>query len=144
MKLTAKLILVAIVFAAAAATTQTSHAQDGLFFPWYNYNFRSYRANNPSLPYFALYPPVYYSQPVARPYGYSPFALPPGVPPVEKIPAPKDADKAKEIVNPFFKPDEPQENADDGKTASHPPVIRNPYFPSGDVAAQKRLLEIAY
>ncbi len=30
------------------------------------------------LPHFALYPPVYYSLPVARPYGHSPFAYPPG------------------------------------------------------------------
>ncbi len=31
------------------------------------------------LPYYSLYPPVYYSYPVPRPYGYSPFAYPPGV-----------------------------------------------------------------
>jgi hypothetical protein len=29
-------------------------------------------------PYFALYPPVYYSHPVPRPYGFSPYAYPPG------------------------------------------------------------------
>ena len=32
-----------------------------------------------SVPYYALYPPVYYSYRVARTYGYSPFAYPPGV-----------------------------------------------------------------
>ena len=32
-----------------------------------------------SIPYYALYPPVYYSYRVARTYGYSPFAYPPGV-----------------------------------------------------------------
>ena len=32
-----------------------------------------------SVPYYALYPPVYYSYHVARTYGYSPFAYPPGV-----------------------------------------------------------------
>jgi hypothetical protein len=32
-----------------------------------------------NLPYFALHPPVYYSCPVPRTYGYSPFAYPPGV-----------------------------------------------------------------
>lgn len=31
-----------------------------------------------NLPYFALHPPVYYSAPVPRTYGYSPFAYPPG------------------------------------------------------------------
>ena len=30
------------------------------------------------IPYSAQYPPVYYSYPVARPYGYSPYAYPPG------------------------------------------------------------------
>ena len=30
----------------------------------------------PTPPYFMLHPPVYYSYPVARPYGYSPFAYP--------------------------------------------------------------------
>jgi hypothetical protein len=32
-----------------------------------------------AVPYFALHPPVYYSYRVARTYGYSPFAYPPGV-----------------------------------------------------------------
>jgi hypothetical protein len=30
----------------------------------------------PTPPYFAIHPPVYYSQPVPRTYGYSPFAYP--------------------------------------------------------------------
>jgi hypothetical protein len=33
----------------------------------------------PTPPYFALHPPVYYSLPVPRTYGYSPFAYPPHV-----------------------------------------------------------------
>jgi len=31
------------------------------------------------IPYFAKHPPVYYSYPVARPYGFSPYAYPAGV-----------------------------------------------------------------
>jgi hypothetical protein len=31
------------------------------------------------VPHFAAFPPVYYSEPVPRTYGYSPFAYPPGV-----------------------------------------------------------------
>ena len=38
-----------------------------------------YRQLYDNLPYFALHPPVYYSCPVPRTYGYSPFAYPPGV-----------------------------------------------------------------
>jgi hypothetical protein len=37
-----------------------------------------YRELYHNLPYFALHPPVYYSEPVPRTYGYSPFAYPPG------------------------------------------------------------------
>ena len=37
-----------------------------------------YRQLYNNLPYFALHPPVYYSEPVPRTYGYSPFAYPPG------------------------------------------------------------------
>jgi hypothetical protein len=38
-----------------------------------------YRELYHNLPYFALHPPVYYSEPVPRTYGYSPFAYPPEV-----------------------------------------------------------------
>ncbi len=34
--------------------------------------------NEDRIPYYALHPPVYYSYPIARPYGDSPFASPPG------------------------------------------------------------------
>ena len=50
------------------------------------------------VPYYAAFPPVYYSHPVARTYGYSPFAYPPGVmtPEIETaVPL--------SIVNPHFK-----------------------------------------
>ena len=48
-------------------------------------------------PYFAKFPPVYYSHIVKRPYGVSPYAAPAGIAPVEmSVPAP--------VVkkNPFF------------------------------------------
>ena len=51
------------------------------------------------IPFFALHPPVYYSAPVARPYGYSPFAYPGWV----TTPAPDDGG-SKEIINPFTPP----------------------------------------
>ncbi len=38
------------------------------------------------IPYHALYPPVYYSYPVPRTYGYSPFAYPPGTRTPEIVP----------------------------------------------------------
>jgi len=73
------------------------------------------------IPYFALHPPVYYSYPVPRTYGYSPFAYPPGtmtpevvapepliiqnrfVPKAEKPVAKRDrvAQAPQRVVNPF-------------------------------------------
>ena len=40
----------------------------------YLYNILRYE-----VPHFAAFPPVYYSEPVPRTYGYGPFAYPPGV-----------------------------------------------------------------
>jgi hypothetical protein len=34
--------------------------------------------NGDTPPFYSLYPPVYYSRPYARSYGFSPFAYPPG------------------------------------------------------------------
>ena len=71
-------------------------------------------------PYYAIFPPVYYSFPVARPYGYSPFAYPPGYITPEGEPVP-----AKEIANPYV-PRKPASKTAD-RTAAVPKVIFNPY-----------------
>jgi hypothetical protein len=39
---------------------------------------RLYHVLSQNVPYYAAFPPVYYSVPVPRSYGYSPFAYPPG------------------------------------------------------------------
>lgn len=54
------------------------------------------------LPYFAKFPPVYYSGIVARPYGISPYAAPPGIVPVEMTVAPPPQPAL--IKNPFYVP----------------------------------------
>lgn len=52
-------------------------------------------------PYFAQFPPVYYSHIVPRPYGVSPYAVPPGIAPIEMcVPA----------------------------AIPHPSIIKNPHF----------------
>lgn len=51
------------------------------------------------LPYFAKFPPVYYSNIVARPVGISPFAAPPGIAPIELDHAPI---KHVTIQNPYY------------------------------------------
>src|SRR4029078_11634333 len=50
------------------------------------------------LPHYALYPPVYYSLPVPRTYGYSPFAYPPTVMTPEVS---MGDEQPLEIINPY-------------------------------------------
>jgi len=64
-------------------------------------NGSAYRSGDiPTPPYFALHPPVYYSQPVARPYGHSPFAYPG----THETPAPAPVQKSALITNPHVRP----------------------------------------
>jgi len=49
------------------------------------------------IPYYALYPPVYYSNIVPRPYGYSPFAYPPGTMTPDVAPSAAATD----FINPY-------------------------------------------
>ena len=55
-----------------------------------------------SPPYFAQFPPVYYSGIVRRPYGISPFAAPPGIEPVELRAIPAEVAPVT-ISNPYTK-----------------------------------------
>ena len=73
------------------------------------------------IPYFAKFPPVYYSGIVKRPYGISPFAAPPGIVPVElTIPVPEAID------NPYF-------NAEPAAPVTEEPADE----PKSDDASQK-------
>jgi hypothetical protein len=61
-----------------------STAGDYDFFgPWAGYGcdgyYRTTTYSQESIPYFALHPPVYYSKPIPRIYGESPFPYPPGM-----------------------------------------------------------------
>lgn len=74
----------------------------GGYFPFaFNDFYNPYSFNRPEpQPYFAMNPPVYYSdQIVRRPVGISPYPVPPGVTPVEMTIQPQ----AKVMVNPYFK-----------------------------------------
>ena len=65
--------MAAISFALAAEATACDGCDYGYGYGWL-YNSLRYE-----VPHFAAYPPVYYSYPVPRTYGYSPFAYPPHV-----------------------------------------------------------------
>jgi hypothetical protein len=89
-----------------------------------------YRELYNNLPYFALHPPVYYSYPVPRTYGYSPFAYPPGV----MTPEIAVEVQPVTIINPHVpaSPEKAVKTAKEDRTASkaapvEPLVIINPY-----------------
>ena len=88
----------------------------------------------PTPPYFAIHPPVYYSYPVPRSYGYSPFAYPGIVatPEVLETAEPIPA----EVINPHVKPSAraTSESTDDKTAQSKSRMIVNPYV--GDPGLQ--------
>jgi len=85
----------AVAVLGALAVANTAAAAHGPYFGyggydyWLWYSFPRQTVVNSSLPYYSVFPPVYYSYPVARPYGYSPYAYPPGTPtPSKHVSAP--------------------------------------------------------
>ena len=122
------------------ASNGSAQAYDGLGghagyqFPWFGYGNNGPAAyslgNIPAPPYFALHPPVYYSHPVSRTYGRSPFAC--------SCDCHERGGHAKEMrvmVNPHIqvKPTAPAaEKAEKPvKVAAMPLRIANPFY-SGD------------
>jgi hypothetical protein len=71
----ALLAVVALVGSVDRASAQAPYCASG-YNPWMGGGYNLYIGE--TLPYYAMFPPVYYSQPVARTYGYSPYAYPPG------------------------------------------------------------------
>lgn len=98
-----------------------------------------YRQLYNNLPYFALHPPVYYSEPVPRTYGYSPFAYPPGVMTPE-VCAPQPVT----INNPYVPSVSPagtQKTVNSDRSAAvsapiEPLVVENPYVTQNSAVAQ--------
>src|SRR5436305_13284406 len=81
------LSIVALAFAApSTASAYWPYAGWGYGTSGYGLGF-NYASNYvPAPPYYAIYPPVYYSQQItARPYGASPFAWPAGFAPITYV-----------------------------------------------------------
>jgi len=104
-----------------------------------NYPYGLYGRRVDDVPYFSMFPPVYYSLPIPRTYGWSPFAYPPGtMTPEIEPPLPQD------MVNPYVpeskdaKPAQPTA-AHTARTASYrvraPQVLINPYVKSEGIVA---------
>jgi hypothetical protein len=88
---------------------------------------RLYSVLADKVPYYAAFPPVYYSAPVPRTYGYSPFAYPPGTMTPE-LAAPVEP---QEIINPHVEAtsaEEPQAGrVTQAEHSTRALVITNPY-----------------
>ncbi len=129
------LSLVAVgIFASASTPVQ---ACDGCF--GYGWGMgQLYNSLENRVPYFAAHPPVYYSYPVPRTYGHSPFAYPPHFRTPEFAVEPV----AIEISNPYVLPkrdaSEPAEAERSVKVQATPEplVIHNPYVTQGVELAQ--------
>src|SRR5262245_2396973 len=146
-------VCLAASFAAARPAAATQYGSDACYGGYGGWGYGGYwdigrlyavLANN--VPYYAAFPPVYYSYPVPRTYGYSPFAYPPGVmtPEVEMV-------EPLTINNPYVKGVEVSPAADAkpadtaapaDRTTSAPPaprpqVILNPYVTGSSAYAQR-------
>lgn len=128
MNVRAKLGLAIGVLAAWGTLSSAAHAQ----MPNYLYMFGLGRglpySYDEHVPYYSLYPPVYYSAPVPRTYGHSPFAYPPGytTPEIQMQPTPQM------MNNPFVapgsaQPAKPKSAETDDRTAQAPQLILNPF-----------------
>ena len=128
-------LVLAMALAFAVVETDEVQAQCGVGYNYGGYGYdvgRLYGVLSQNVPYYAAFPPVYYSAPVPRTYGYSPFAYPPGTQ-TPDLPNPTVA--AKEIFNPFVRASEVVEQKEADKVTrsasiSEPLAIVNPFLGS--------------
>ncbi|HZZ29031.1 MAG TPA: hypothetical protein VFE46_13615 [Pirellulales bacterium] len=132
---------VAVFAVAALCCTSPASAQNpycggggwggcGVNFPWGLYGSRV-----EEVPYFSMFPPVYYSQPVPRSYGWSPFAYPPGTMTPEVT-----ADMPQDLINPYVpqnkesKPAKPTSARTAAYHANTAQLLINPFVKSEEIA----------
>lgn len=140
MKRIRNLMLCAFALTAIVAFWPTTASAGGPFGcgDWWGINgaYGLYGNRVNEVPYFSMFPPVYYSLPVPRSYGWSPFAYPPGT----MTPAVEVA-KPQEIINPHVpQKTEAKPSATEAKTrttgyeAPQPKEIINPFVKSASSA----------
>lgn len=124
------LLLSAVAFSAtmqetASATGVAPYGTGGFAYPGWFYQSSPYATGRiPTPPYFSIHPPVYYSAPVPRTYGYSPYAYPGTV----RTPELEVSQKVAIIQNPFTSD---KKNKKGMKTASSKArMIINPFVQS--------------
>ena len=120
-----------LLFGVVALSCSAARAQYG-----YDY---CYADRFERLPFYALHPPVYYSLPIPRTYGYSPFAYPPGVmTPEISI----EASAPETMINPHVQP-QAKPTASKDRVAAAPLRIRNPFVAQAPEIALARRPEYA-
>jgi hypothetical protein len=129
-------LLVLVCLCVAAPAVQACDGNGGCGWDLgYGYMYNSLEYN---VPYFAAHPPVYYSYPVPRTYGFSPFAYPPNVMTPEVV----GAMQPLEIVNPYVPStqqkaaDKPADQTTATKRQPEPLVILNPFVTGQKAMAQ--------
>ncbi|MEX2185578.1 MAG: hypothetical protein WD875_02245 [Pirellulales bacterium] len=132
MKFVARFALCAAVAAGVALVAETASAQDVQVRHYMSdYGIGSWErpyssSRIPTPPYFSIHPPVYYSYPVPRTYGYTPWAYPSYV----MTPEIKAPVEPAVFDNPYVQPDAtPAATTKSAsvKKASTPVVIENPH-----------------
>jgi len=127
--------LVVVLAIGASAQAQGPYC-GGYGYCGINFPFGLYGSRVEDVPYFSMFPPVYYSMPVPRTYGWSPFAYPPGtMTPEVEPPAPQD------ISNPYVpqsnesKPVQPTSAHTASYRVHQPQVLINPFVKSEGIVA---------
>jgi hypothetical protein len=136
-----RIFLLAILGTMAVSAISTTAQAQGPYCGGYgycgiNFPFGLYGRRVEDVPYFSMFPPVYYSMPVPRSYGWSPFAYPPGtMTPEVEPPAPQD------MINPYVPQSDESKPAKPiaAHTASYrvraPQVLLNPFVKSEGIVA---------
>ena len=128
-----QILLVAGALTVAVAFTSSASAIDQYGFVL-NGNYgglpRAYNYRVPTPPYFAVHPPVYYSHPVSRPYGLSPYAWPATPRNFARVQQPP-----RMVHNPFT-PQTKSRVQRDAVATSQPQMIFNPFVTEANVTSQ--------
>jgi hypothetical protein len=123
--------LAVALFGLCGSQTSSASAQGYLYngnLGWPNGFYQDER-----IPYFSLHPPVYYSAPVPRTYGWSPWAYPPGVQTPEIVECDPLTIENPHIESSSSKPkpsgvQRPTPAADRSASYRAPKLIHNPFF----------------
>lgn len=131
-------VAIGVISLAGSASSAQAQIGCGGWGAWganFPYGLYGNRVNR--VPYYAMFPPVYYSAPVPRSYGWSPFAYPPGTmtPEVETA-------EPQDMTNPYVTPPAEAKPSSLNNTAAHrapvPQVVINPYVSSANLASTVR------